>query len=133
MTKHRGKKRFTCQSHKLDTLGSTPIPVIKRFNKRRAKKKLEANVWKRMREFAISRDKGCVICGRIDKINVHHLFPKEIKEFKYYLPNLICLCPNHHKYSLDVSPHKNPIMFYEWMYKNRLVQIVELRMGRLLK
>jgi hypothetical protein len=83
------------------------------------KKKVERKLWKYVREQAIKRDKGCVICGDTKRINVHHLLPKEIKALKYELKNLICLCPKHHKYCIIISPHKNPFVFYSWVFKHR--------------
>ena len=104
---------------------------IKRFNKVKAKKKLEAYLWKTIRKRAINRDKGCIICGRTDIINVHHLIPREIKELKYDLDNLVCLCPNHHKYSYQISAHKNPFNFYIWFVNNRTSQFLRLQTTRM--
>lgn len=93
---------------------------------RNQKKKTEKELWKNARQKAIERDRGCVICGDTKKINVHHLIPKEFKLLKFEPSNLICLCPKHHKFSLEISPHKNPFIFMHWLWENRLGQLIEL-------
>jgi hypothetical protein len=97
-----------------------------RFNKQKAKKKLEKNLWNITRMNLLKRDKGCIICQRTDIIHVHHLIPREFKDFKYEIDNLVCLCPNHHKYSRDISAHKNPFEFYIWFINNRTKQFMDL-------
>lgn len=99
---------------------------VKRFNKRKAKKKLEAWCWKTIRQYAIARDKGCVICGKMDEINVHHIYPRENLLLRYRLENLVCLCSLHHKYSLELSAHRNPFKFFRWMIENKPNQLMQL-------
>jgi hypothetical protein len=54
----------------------------------------------------------CVICGRTDYLNSHHLIPRQIKYLRHDINNGITLCPLHHKYSSELSAHKNPVYFY---------------------
>ena len=71
----------------------------------------------------------CQICGSIKFLNAHHIFPKEAKMYKYLmfdLDNGITLCSNHHKFSYEMSPHKNPLLFVVWFINNRTKQFMKL-------
>ena len=73
------------------------------------------------------RDKNCVICHKTERLNAHHIIPKEIKELKFDLMNGISLCPNHHRFSREISPHQNPFAFMLWLEKNRPKQFNYLK------
>ena len=77
----------------------------------------------------------CSICGKNEIVHVHHLLPREIKAFRHIVLNGICLCPLHHKFSLEISPHRNPIVFYNWYltsFKDRYDKLLSLyKMSRL--
>lgn len=60
----------------------------------------------------------CVICPTEKYINAHHIIPREIKEFRHDLDNGIALCAKHHKFSFEISAHKNPLAFFRFMSKN---------------
>lgn len=111
---------------------NTGNKLPRRFNKVKAKKKLERHLWKIFRNMAISRDKGCIICGSKNNINVHHIYPKELGMLKYNLNNLVVLCVSHHKYNFQISAHKNGFAFYKWLMANRTEQIDRLEADKLL-
>lgn len=67
----------------------------------------------------------CVICGRTDRINCHHIISREDKNFRWDLDNGIVLCNFHHKFSLD-GPHRNAFVFFGWMRENRAKQLNSL-------
>jgi hypothetical protein len=69
----------------------------------------------------------CIICGSSEKLNAHHLIPREIKKFKYDLDNGVALCPKHHRFSFELSAHQNPIAFIMWLEKNHpeLLKIIK--------
>lgn len=78
---------------------------------RTAKKKSLLDWSKKVRD----RDQKCVVCGRTDHLNAHHILPKEnYKEFMFELINGVTLCPIHHKFG-KYSAHKNPIWFSEFL------------------
>ena len=85
------------------------VTKVKRI--RILKKKLLV-VWAKIAK--IQQGNKCQICGSTEYLNAHHLIPKEKKDsaLRYDLQNAIVLCPRHHKYSYDLSPHKNPITFF---------------------
>lgn len=82
----------------------------------------------------------CAICGltsgenyiRKDgkeskiRLEAHHLFPREIKEFRYDIDNGITLCTRHHKFSREISAHKNPLAFILWLQLNKSEQYSRL-------
>lgn len=68
----------------------------------------------------------CVICQSTNYIHTHHLFPREIHELRFEIDNGITLCAKHHKYSLEISAHKNPIAFLLWITLNRKEQLMKL-------
>jgi len=65
----------------------------------------------------------CVICGKEERLNAHHLFPREIELMKHDINNGISLCPLHHRFSREISPHQNPIAFHIWMLEHRPFQL----------
>lgn len=69
------------------------------------------------------RDRGCVICGEVYRLNAHHLIPREIKETKYDIDNGLSLCPKHHMFSRIISAHNNPLALVLWLRKNRKWQL----------
>lgn len=106
------------------------------MNKLKEAKKLDR---KRLKEWSIevrNRDGKCVICGcrtgdfyfnkkgkKLKKvIHAHHLIPKENHKYRYDIKNGIALCQNHHKYSLRISPHKNPFVFHNFLMTYRKEQ-----------
>ncbi|MCK9370492.1 HNH endonuclease [Candidatus Dojkabacteria bacterium] len=94
-------------------------------------KKQERKELKRLdKEWAIAvkeRDgKKCVICGRTEYLNSHHLIPREDHKLRHVIANGICLCSLHHRFSNIISAHKNPFMFLEWFQINRKEQYMTL-------
>lgn len=71
-------------------------------------------------------DNKCVICNKTKFLNAHHLIPRENKNFRFDLDNGISLCAGHHKFSNEISPHRNPITFVLWMQKNKKKQLNKL-------
>ena len=69
------------------------------------------------------RDGECVICGEKEKLNAHHIIPREIHETKLDINNGISLCPKHHIFSRIISAHNNPLGFFIWLIKNRPDQL----------
>ena len=95
---------------------------LKKLEKREMNKKD-----KEWREIVKKRDNSkCVICGRTDIIHCHHIIPREDKRFRWNINNGLCLCPKNHKYSYEISPHKNAFAFFIWMIENRLEQFNKL-------
>ena len=64
----------------------------------------------------------CAICPSRNRINSHHIIPKEIKETRHDIKNGIALCPKHHKFNVFFSAHRNPLWFMKWMAHNRKEQ-----------
>jgi hypothetical protein len=74
-----------------------------------------------------ARDNNCcVICQRTDYVHAHHILPRELHTFRFNVDNGISLCPKHHKYSYELSPHKNPLAFFVWLHNNRHKQMCKL-------
>lgn len=64
----------------------------------------------------------CVICKNNITPHVHHIIPRENKLLRHEIMNGITLCAKHHKFSIDISPHRNPFVFMSWLRKNRIEQ-----------
>ncbi len=62
----------------------------------------------------------CAVCGEESKpCDTHHILPREIKKWWLTPENAIVLCKSHHKYSRDLSAHKNGFAFHEWLRINK--------------
>jgi len=70
----------------------------------------------------------CVVCGVSERLNAHHILPREVKEFKYVVDNGITLCVTHHKFSRELSAHNNSFAFLLWFMVNRKAQFERLRL-----
>lgn len=72
------------------------------------------------REQVLKRDKGiCQICKKKpNKIHVHHIIPKQVKELKYDVMNGIALDFNCHKVGKNAA-HQNSLFFSSWLKKNK--------------
>lgn len=95
---------------------------IKRLEKKELKKKDKEwalNVKKRF-------NNSCIFCGSHEKINAHHIIPREIKKFRHEIDNGIALCPKHHRFSFEFSAHQNPFAFMLWFSNNHLEQFTKL-------
>jgi len=61
----------------------------------------------------------CVICPNTERLNAHHLIPRNFLKYKHLVDNGISLCPKHHRFSRELSAHQNPIAFIKWLMINR--------------
>lgn len=68
---------------------------------------------------------SCQVCGKTEYLQVHHLIGRRTQSTKYYLPNLITLCPSHHTMSSDFSAHMTPKDFRQW-FKNKFPEEMKL-------
>ena len=50
----------------------------------------------------------CIICGKTDYLNVHHVEGRRIKSLRWYLPNGVLLCSGHHTFGM-FSAHQSPM------------------------
>lgn len=95
------------------------------MNKKKALKKEIKEKDKIWRDSVLFRFKhSCAVCGinrKIDnntKIHVHHIIPRENKEFRWDINNGVVLCARHHKYSFEISAHRNSFAFYCFLYSH---------------
>jgi hypothetical protein len=79
---------------------------------KRKEKRLLAKQWQQVRQLVLERDgHKCVLCGSVERLNVHHILPKEFLAYRYLqfdIRNLITCCPKCHKYG-NKSFHKCPL------------------------
>lgn len=69
----------------------------------------------------------CVICGGNNRLNAHHIIPREIPDTKFLVDNGISLCVSHHMFSRKISAHNNPLAFFMWMEENRPEQMFKIK------
>lgn len=66
-----------------------------------------------------ARDKVCQICGSNQRLQAHHILPKERwQEYKFELMNGITLCANCHKFG-KYSVQFGGLWFTEWLRINK--------------
>lgn len=56
----------------------------------------------------------CAVCGKLN-CESHHLIPRQHEETRYMLENGIALCPTHHQWDKDISPHQNAAGWVDWL------------------
>jgi len=69
----------------------------------------------------------CVVCGSTERLNAHHIIPREIKDTKHNLDNGISLCPKHHRFSFELSAHQNPLAFFVWFSRKYPLRYKKIR------
>lgn len=106
--------------------------VVKKAPKKITKKKqcsmartAKNKQWKAVADSVRARDGNvCCVCGQPHShLNVHHLIPREVKEYWLEPMNLISVCPKHHKFSFTESFHKAPFWSFHWMQLHRPEQL----------
>lgn len=65
----------------------------------------------------------CVICKTTERLNSHHILPRELHATKLDISNGITLCCKHHLFSREISAHNNPLAFILWLSKHRPEQL----------
>jgi hypothetical protein len=87
---------------------------MEKKTKKQLKKEAKTALNKADREWSIIvRDffgNKCAICGKTERLNAHHIIPREFKRYRHSITNGIALCPKCHKFG-KFSAHKNPIWF----------------------
>lgn len=68
----------------------------------------------------------CVICSSTERLNAHHIIPREIHDTKQWVENGLSLCPKHHFFSRNISAHNNPLALIYWMAENRPGQLEKI-------
>ena len=97
--------------------------VNKQKQLRRERNRLD----KEWRLKALERDgHKCVICGSTERINVHHIISRSVKELRHDLDNAICVCALHHMFDRYISCHKGSFAFIIWFINNRNQQFIRL-------
>lgn len=91
----------------------------KSYQKKLAKKELKLldKVWSN--NIKLRDENKCVICGDSKLLHTHHILPRELKSTRHLFSNGVTLCPRHHKYSFEISAHKNSFAFFIWFMNNR--------------
>jgi len=108
-----------------------PRKKVNKITKKYLKKLEKREINKKDKEWSFQikkRDENrCILsdfnCKQVGIIHTHHIVPRENKKYRWNVNNGVCLCPKHHKYSLDISAHKNSFVFIMWLLKNRKEQV----------
>ena len=54
----------------------------------------------------------CMICGKTDTLNAHHIVGRRNRNVRWDLYNGVCLCSGHHTFNTQ-SAHQDPLWFNE--------------------
>ena len=68
-------------------------------------KKIKKQLDKLWSETVRARDGRCVICGRTEFLNAHHIFGRTASATRWDIENGITLCSKHHTFDNTISPH----------------------------
>ena len=64
----------------------------------------------------------CVVCGS-NKVEAHHLTPRQFEATRYDLSNGVSLCARCHKHDPKVSPHLNAAGWCAWLNHHHPVRM----------
>ena len=101
------------------------IKVARRVKKtlQKVKDDVHSSYWKNKAlvvwgKIVRKRDKKCVYCHEVFRLNAHHILPKErYQKYMFAVDNGITLCCNHHKYG-SPSAHICTIWFFKFLKEN---------------
>jgi len=96
---------------------------IEEFKKRELK--LKDDEWN---EKIKNRDECCVVCGTEKFLNAHHIIPRENFSLRWDEDNGVTLCSKHHKFCNQISAHKNPFIFLNFLWSIRPEQLGRLKL-----
>ena len=98
--KKRDIKRLNREQHKKELLEQRKLEAIR-----------HTSLWIPLRDAAIERDKGCIKCGSVEKMNAHHIHNfKDFPELRYKLSNIVILCEQCHvEFHRQCGKSKNDI------------------------
>lgn len=65
-------------------------------------------------------------CARIKQLNSHHIFTRKNRSVRWSTMNGVCLCPSHHTLDSKFSAHGTPILFTNWLIKERGQNYVDI-------
>jgi len=60
----------------------------------------------------------CAVCGFTERLEAHHLIPRQWFSTRYDLRNGITLCARHHQFDPALSPHQNAAGWLQWLDQN---------------
>ena len=60
----------------------------------------------------------CEICGGKDNLNAHHVIGRRNRNVRWWMPNLVTLCPLHHTFGIK-SSHQDSLWFRKEMVATR--------------
>ncbi len=60
----------------------------------------------------------CEYCGKLEHLNSHHIFSRSNLHVRWDVDNGVCVCVGHHVFG-NMSAHKAPIEFIEWLKERR--------------
>jgi len=69
-------------------------------------------------------------CNKTTWLNSHHLFTRARKSTRWRGKNWIPLCSRHHIFSEELSAHKTPLEFYQWLEVTFWKEWIEERMKK---
>ena len=73
--------------------------------------------------FVRRRDNGCVVCGKKEDNDAHHLIAATNEATRFETNNGISACKKHHKFGTDISFHKQSVVAFLHMVLNRKWQV----------
>ena len=113
-------------SEEIDGVAPKPKKIVKKKKSKLQKKIDDVNskLWKNKcdyiwRTVCVKLNPKCEICGKTENLNVHHMIPRQMSSHRHIVKNGIVLDASCHKFSFELSPHKAPVAFFGWMFKNK--------------
>lgn len=61
----------------------------------------------------------CEYCGSTENLNSHHIFGRTNRSVRWDLQNCCVLCAKHHEFSTIFSAHGTPLLFSDWLQRER--------------
>lgn len=101
---------------------------MKKLTKKEQKRLDRKEIKRKDKEWAnrvkLNCNNMCSICGSKNRLNAHHIIPREFKETRWLVENGVALCPRHHKFGL-FSAHRNSYWFVQLLldvgYNNKIL------------
>ena len=88
----------------------------------KAKLKVNSRYWRNKADaewsISVRHSAVCIVCGRTDKLQAHHLISRWVLPLRHNLNNGVAMCPTCHKWDRKISGHQGP-MGLAWLLQRQ--------------
>lgn len=112
------------------------VKKIKISKLQKKKNDPSSTLWKKKADRAFSKialsGGKCAYCGKTEFLDTAHMLPRENLAVRWDLTNYLVLCKSCHKWNMQHSFHRNPLVFFIWLMDTHpeVIEKTRINMGK---